>query len=106
MAVPVDSSFSAQSGGDAMNCPKCGAKQNENFTDLKLWLCGSSQVPGLEVVESTRCFRNQLATVTAERDAARAELAVLLNTRSSPLVEPENLVVKIYPVTAEKGATP
>lgn len=66
-----------------MNCPKCGAKTkcDWRYTAMDQWSCGTCEPVGYAIQESHACLRNQLATVTAERDAARAELKEQLVVR-------------------------
>ena len=68
--------------------PKCGIGYQEVLMDgVEAWSCGTvSQMFRNSYTDDgwrlgRKCLRNQLATVTAERDAARAELKGQLGDR-------------------------
>lgn len=55
-----------------MNCPQCGCEKLANENTHGVWLCGTKGWPYCSgAIESVQCLRNQLAAMTAERDALR-----------------------------------
>lgn len=61
-----------------MNCPRCGAKVAAESPCITIFECGSEcDKDPSAFYETPQCLRNQLATVTAERDAARAYIVEL-----------------------------
>lgn len=98
-----------------MNCPKCGAKVAGVRPAITIFACGSEfDIYPPAFYEANQCLRNQLATVTAERDALKSDqndwrkgvefIASALGEKSPPDLSCVRLALLAAEVTAERDA--